>query len=74
MSELIAITYQTEQRARDVMAAVQRMQLAHVVDIADACYVTRDARGHIELHPSINTIWTGDSFTAATTSSAGGAS
>jgi uncharacterized membrane protein len=55
MSDLIAITYPTEQRAREVLSALQRMQQAHLLDLDDACHVTKDERGRIELHQSINT-------------------
>lgn len=54
MSDLIAITYPTEQRAREVMSTLRRMQVAHLIDLDDACYVTRDDKGRIELHQSIN--------------------
>jgi uncharacterized membrane protein len=55
MSDLIAITYPTEQHAREVLATLRRMQLAHLLDLDDACHVTRDERGRLELHQSINT-------------------
>lgn len=55
MSDLIAITYPTEQRAREVLVSLQKLQSAHLVDVEDACYVTKDDRGRIELHQSINT-------------------
>lgn len=54
MSELVAIVYPTEGRAREVMQALRRLQSAHLLDLEDACYVTKDAAGRVELHQSIN--------------------
>lgn len=54
MSELIAIVYPTEERAREVMQSLRRLESAHLLDLEDACYVTKDAAGRIELHQSVN--------------------
>jgi len=54
MSELVAIVYPTEDRAREVLQTLCRLEAAHLLDLEDACYVTKDARGRVELHQSIN--------------------
>lgn len=54
MSELIAIAYPTEERARAALETIRQLQAAHLVDLDDACYVTRDPRGRVELHQTIN--------------------
>lgn len=54
MSELIAIVYPTEQRAREVLASLRRMQEGNVIELVDTCYVTKDARGRVELHQTVN--------------------
>lgn len=55
MSELIAIVYPNEERAREVLISLRQMQYAHLVQVEDACYVTKDDRGRIDLHQTINT-------------------
>jgi uncharacterized membrane protein len=55
MSELIAIVYPNEAHARDVVSSLRQMQEAHLVELDDVCYVTKDEGGRIELHQSINT-------------------
>jgi uncharacterized membrane protein len=50
MSNLIAITYPDQHRAAEVLATLQRMHAEYLIDLADACYVTKDKRGHLKLH------------------------
>lgn len=38
-----------------MMTSLRRLQDARVVHVADACYVTKDERGRIRLHQSVNT-------------------
>lgn len=54
MSELIAIVYPTEQRAREVIASLRRMQEGNVIELIDTCYVTKDGRDRVELHQTVN--------------------
>lgn len=56
MSELIAIVYPSEQDARAAMATLERLRSTHVIEIEDACYVTRDAAGDLELHQRTSTV------------------
>jgi len=54
MSTLVAIVYPDEFRAAEVLAAVQRLQDRFLVNLADACCVTRDRDGHVKLHQSFS--------------------
>jgi uncharacterized membrane protein len=55
MSELVAIAYPDEQRAEQVLTSLGEMQNAYLIDLEDACYVTKDAQGHIRLHQAYPT-------------------
>jgi len=54
MSDLIAIVYPDVHRAAVVLDALQRLERAHLLDLEDACVVTRDRRGRVRLHQSVN--------------------
>ena len=54
MSNLIVVAYPDEQRAADVMAALQRLQKEYLIDLEDAVYVVRDREGKLSLHQSQN--------------------
>jgi uncharacterized membrane protein len=54
MSELIAIVYPAEHRAREVVQTLRKLESAHFVDLEDARYATKDAKGWVEVHQSIN--------------------
>ncbi len=56
MSELIAIVYPDQHRAKVVLEVVQRLEYAHLVDLEDACVVTKDAEGKVRLHQSVNMV------------------
>jgi uncharacterized membrane protein len=64
MSELIAIVYPTEHRAREVLSSMRDLQEAHVIELIDVCYVTKDARDKVELHQTVN-LTTHGAFTGA---------
>jgi uncharacterized membrane protein len=57
MSNLIVVEYPDEYRAAEVLAALRRLNREYLIDLDDACYVTKDARGKIKLHQ--NTSLTG---------------
>lgn len=57
MSNLIVVAYPDEYRAAEVLAALRRLNKEYLVDLEDACYVTKDAGGKIKLHQ--NTSLTG---------------
>lgn len=50
MSNLIVVAYPDEYRAAEVLAALRRLNKEYLVDLDDACYVTKDAGGKIKLH------------------------
>lgn len=55
MANLVAIVYPNEEEAKAVVAEIRRLQKEYLIDVADVCYVTRDAKtGNVELHQSIN--------------------
>ena len=54
MSDLIVVTYPDQFRAEEVRLALARMQVEHLIDMEDACCVTKDIEGKIKLHQSIN--------------------
>lgn len=50
MSNLIVVAYPDEYRAAEVLAALRRLNKEYLIDLDDACYVTKDASGKIKLH------------------------
>src|SRR5690348_15794179 len=50
MSNLVVVAYPDEHRAAEVLAALRRMNSQYLIDLDDACYVTKDARGKLKLH------------------------
>jgi uncharacterized membrane protein len=62
MSNLIVVAYPDEFRAEEVLAALHRLQKAYLVDLDDACYVTKDARGKLKLHQNTNLAGAGAAF------------
>ncbi len=54
MSNLVVIAYPDEYRAAEVFAQLQRLTSGYLVDLEDACYVTKDARGKLKLHQNTN--------------------
>jgi len=50
MSNLVVVAYPDEYRAAEVLAALRRMSNEYLIDLDDACYVTKDARGKLKLH------------------------
>lgn len=59
MSELIVVTYPDKFRAAEVMTALGRLQVEHLIDLEDACYVTKDSQGNVKLHQAVNLAATG---------------
>ncbi len=52
MSDLVVIAYQEENRAAEVMSTIHRLSSENLVDLEDACYVTKSLEGKIRLHQS----------------------
>ncbi|HEY8325041.1 MAG TPA: DUF1269 domain-containing protein [Ktedonobacterales bacterium] len=57
MSTLVVVEYPDEFRAAEVLASLRRLNKEYLIDLEDACYVTKDANGKIKLHQ--NTTLTG---------------
>lgn len=57
MSNLVVVEYPDEYRAAEVLASLRRLNRDYLIDLEDACYVTKDSRGKIKLHQ--NTSLTG---------------
>jgi uncharacterized membrane protein len=49
MSTLVVVEYPDQYRAAEVLAALRRLNNQYLIDLEDACYVTKDARGKIKL-------------------------
>jgi uncharacterized membrane protein len=62
MSNLIVVAYPDEYRAAEVLATLRRLQKAYLVDLDDAVYVTKDARGKLKLHQNTSLAGTGAAF------------
>ena len=52
MSDLVAIAYEDEYRAGEVLATLWRLQREYLIDMEDAAYVTKNREGKIKLHQS----------------------
>lgn len=50
MTTLVVVAYPDEYRAAEVLATLRRMKNEYLIDLEDACYVTKDARGKLKLH------------------------
>ncbi len=50
MSSLVVVEYPDEYRAAEVLAALRRLNSEYLIDLEDACYVTKDSRGKVKLH------------------------
>jgi uncharacterized membrane protein len=56
MSDLVAICFDGKDTAEKVLTDLRQLQKEYVVDIEDACWVTRDANGKLDLHQSVNMV------------------
>lgn len=54
MSDLFVVTYPDQFRAAEVMSTLARLQREYLIDLEDACYVTKDKDGRVKLHQSVN--------------------
>ena len=54
MNELIAITFDDETRAADVLAVIAHLRKDHVVELSDAAVVTKNAVGEVKLHQTMD--------------------
>lgn len=54
MSDLIVVTYPDKFRAAEVTATIARLQVEHLIDLEDTCYVVKEGEGKVKLHQSVN--------------------
>lgn len=59
MSDLVVISFKGTGTAEKVLQELAELQKEYVVDIADACWVTRDGAGKLQLHQLVNTVGAG---------------
>jgi uncharacterized membrane protein len=50
MSTLVAVAYDSEDRAPEVLAALRHLETEHLLDLEDALYATKDREGQVHLH------------------------
>lgn len=62
MSNLVVVAYPDEYRAAEVLATLRRMHNEYLIDMEDACYVTKDARGKLKLHQNTSLAGAGAAF------------
>jgi uncharacterized membrane protein len=56
VSELVAVAYPDQDRAAEVLEALRRLQREGRIHLDDACYVTKDREGTIQLHQTLNPV------------------
>ena len=59
MADLIAVAYDDEFKAEEVRLTLFRLQKEHLIDLADAVVVTKDADGRVRLNQSHNLVAAG---------------
>jgi uncharacterized membrane protein len=50
MSTLVAVIYEDEYRAAEVLATLKRLQSEYLLDLEEAAYVTKDREGKVKVH------------------------
>jgi uncharacterized membrane protein len=59
MSDLVCIAFKGRHTADEVLDELRSMQKAHLVDLEDACVVTRDPEGKLHLKQAVSLVSTG---------------
>ena len=59
MSDLIAITFDSKEKAQQALNRAVEMQKQHLVDLGDAVIVTKDENGKVKLRQSMNMVAAG---------------
>ena len=54
MSDLVAVCFKGHDTAGSVLEDLQKMQKEYIVDMEDACWVSRDADGKLKLHQPVH--------------------
>jgi uncharacterized membrane protein len=50
MNTLVAVAYEKEGRAKEVLATLRKLEAKHLLDLEDAVYATKDREGQVRLH------------------------
>ena len=59
MSDLIAIAFDSKDKAQQALQRAVEMQKSHLLDLGDAVIVTKDENGKVNLQQSINLVAAG---------------
>lgn len=59
MADLICIAFQGRDTAAQALDELRLLQKEYLVDLEDACVVTRDEKGDIKLHQAVNLVKSG---------------
>lgn len=59
MSELIAVAFQEQEKAQDVLTKLQRLRKEHLIELDDAVVVIRDGEGNVKLNQTHNLVAAG---------------
>jgi uncharacterized membrane protein len=59
MADLICMAFRGRDTAAKVLDELRQLQKEYLVDLEDACVVTRDENGEIKLHQAVNLVKTG---------------
>jgi uncharacterized membrane protein len=62
MSTLVVVEYPDQYRAAEVLASLRRMQAQYLIDLEDACYITKDDKGKLKLHQNTSLAGAGAAF------------
>ena len=54
MSDLVAVCFKGHDTAGKVLGDLEKMQKEYIVDMEDACWVSRDADGKLKLHQTMH--------------------
>ncbi len=56
MADLICIAFKGHDTAATVLDDLRQMQKEYLIELADACVVTRDDKGELKLHQAVNLV------------------
>jgi uncharacterized membrane protein len=59
MADLICIAFQGRDTAARVLDDLRQLQKEYLIDLEDACVVSRDEKGEMQLHQAVNLVKTG---------------
>ena len=56
MSDLVAVSFNGEETADQVLPKLRQMQKEHLIDLEDACIVVRGAKGKVHLKQAVDLV------------------